>query len=216
MTIIVAGAGKLGRRIAEVVRDKHAITLIDKREDRCRELQERFHVRTVNGDACDPNVLMEAGVDHTDVLVAATGDDEDNLVISMLAKTEFNVKKVIGAVRNSRNQWLYNRDWGVDVGLDSAQIVARIMEEEASLEDIVTLLKLREGEVAVTEVRVAMGSKMIGKRISQVELPARCVIAAILRGTTVLVPSDDLTIEDGDELLFIGQSEVEDQLRGMS
>ena len=143
---------------------------------------------------CHPGVLLEAGAKGADVLVAATGEDEDNLVLAMLAKKEFQVKKVIAAVRNPKNTWLYNRSWGVDVALDSAQIVARIIEEEATLRDLVTLLKLREGEISVTEVTVTPASKIAGKPIREMALPDQCVIAAILRGTSILVPSADLEV----------------------
>jgi trk system potassium uptake protein TrkA len=212
MRVIVAGAGKLGRRVAEIIKEKHAVVVIEKDEARAKYIQELLGVRVMNGDANDPAVLSEAGADNADVMVASTSDDEDNLVICLLSKFEFKVKKVIGAIRNPKNAWLYNRSWGVDVALDSAQIVAQIIEEEATLADLVTLLKLREGEISVTELTVPTGSKMAGKAIREIPLPECCIVAAILRGTDILVPSNDVTIQAGDELLFIAHPEAEGKL----
>jgi trk/ktr system potassium uptake protein len=213
MRIIVAGAGKLGRRVAEIIKDKHSVVVVERDDSRAAYVGDLLGVKVVNGDSCDPGVLLEAGADRADVVVAATGEDEDNLVICMLSKYEFKVKKVVGAVRNPRNQWLYNRGWGVDVALDSAQIVARIIEEEATLRDIVTLLKLREGEIAVTELRVPERARIAGKSIRDIVFPDQCVVAAILRGTEILVPSADLQLQSGDELLFISHPEVEARLQ---
>ncbi len=192
--------------------EKQTVVVIERDEARCKYIADLLQVTVVHGDACDPAVLLEAGADHADVLVAATGEDEDNLVMTLLAKNEFKIKKVISAVRNPKNQWLYNRSWGVDVAIDSAQIVTRIIEEEATLRDLVTLLKLREGEVSVSEITVSATSKIIGKAIKDVGLPDRCVIAAILRGSNIMVPSGSLEIEAGDELLFIAHPSAESQL----
>lgn len=212
MRVIVAGAGKLGRRVAEVIKEKNTVVVIERDEARAAYINNLLDVQVVTGDGNDPNVLLEAGADRADVLVAATSDDEDNLVICMLAKYEFKVKKVIGAVRNPKNQWLYNRSWGVDVALDSAQMVAKIIEEEATLRDLVTLLKLREGQVSVSEATVTPGSKIAGKAIKDINLPERCIIAAVLRGNEIVVPSGDLQILSGDEIMFIAHPDAEDLL----
>ena len=213
MRVIVAGAGKLGRRVAELIREKHSMTVIERDEARARYIKELLDVSVINGDANDPSVLLEAGADRADVIVAATGEDEDNLVICTLAKFEFKVRKVIGAVRNPKNQWLYNRSWGVDVALDSAQIVASIIEEEATLADLVTLMKLREGQVSVTELTVPHGSKIAGKTIKEISLPEQCVVAAILRGDNILVPYGDFRVEPGDEVMFITHPDAEESLK---
>ncbi|MCX6374158.1 MAG: NAD-binding protein, partial [Actinobacteria bacterium] len=121
MKVIVAGAGTLGRRVARYVGEKHDVTIVEKSGARCASVTDEFqgfgNVRVLRGDIDEPAILLEAGVDRADVFVAATGHDEDNLVGCLLAKHEFEVKRVIGAVRNPRNRWLYNRSWGVDVAL---------------------------------------------------------------------------------------------------
>jgi trk system potassium uptake protein len=212
MKVIVAGAGKLGRRVAEIIKEKNTVVVVERDEARAGYIKNLLDIQVINGDADDPSVLLEAGIDRSDVFVAATGEDEDNLVACVLAKFEFKVRKVIGAVRNPKNQWLYNRSWGVDVALDSAQIVARVIEEEATLRDLVTLLKLRDGQVSVTEITINAGSKIVGKLVGDVELPKKCIIAAILRGTEILVPSGELKIEPEDEILFISHPDAEGSL----
>ena len=218
MKVIVAGAGTLGRRVTRYVSDKHDVTIIEQDPERCAAVAEEFkgwkEVSVILGDIDEPTVLLQAGVDRADVFVAATGDDEDNLVGCLLAKSEFKVKKVIAAVRNPRNRWLYNRSWGVDVALDSAQIVARIIEEEATLTDLVRLLDLREGDVTVTSMTATEGGSLAGKTFGELRMPKSCYPAAVLRGSEVIMPGPDVRIEAGDALLVIagpgGEGGLED------
>ena len=218
MKVIVAGAGTLGRRVTRYVSDKHDVTIIEQDPERCAAVAEEFkgwkEVSVILGDIDEPTVLLQAGVDRADVFVAATGDDEDNLVGCLLAKSEFKVKKVIAAVRNPRNRWLYNRSWGVDVALDSAQIVARIIEEEATLTDLVRLLDLREGDVTVTSMTATEGGSLAGKTFGELRMPKSCYPAAVLRGCEVIMPGPDVRIEAGDALLVIagpgGECSLED------
>ena len=155
MRIVIAGAGTLGRRVADYTRAQHEVVVIEQSRARAQAIEEELGVKVLVGDADEPEVLLEAGVDRADVFVASTGHDEDNLVACLLAKNEYKVRKVIAAVRNPRNRWLFNRSWGVDVAIDSAEIVTKLIEEEATLADVVTLLDLREGEVTVSSMTVS-------------------------------------------------------------
>jgi trk/ktr system potassium uptake protein len=204
MRVVIAGAGTLGRRVAFYVRrEGHDVIIVEKDPGRAQGVKEELGVEIVVGDADEPAVLEQAGLGHTDVVVAATGHDEDNLVVSLLAKNEFKVKKVIAVVRNPRNRWLYNRSWGVDAAIDSAQIVARLIEEEATITDVIKLLSLREGEITLTTVTATADGTMAGKTVQELHVPTACLPAAILRGTEVLRPTPDLRIQVGDELLVI-------------
>ena len=216
MKVIVVGAGTLGRRVVAYIHQQHDVVAIERDEERAAAVGQEFGIKVVQGDGDEPRVLLEAGTDQADVLVASTGDDEDNLVAALLAKNEFRVKKVIAACRNPRNRWLYNRSWGVDVVVDSAQIVARLIEEEATLSDVVTLLQLREGEFSVTAVAVAPDSKLIGKRISDLNLPLGCTAAALLHGSEVVQPASLTTIAAGDELLLIMREGVKCDVDSMA
>jgi trk system potassium uptake protein len=207
MKVIVAGAGTLGRRVARYVAEKHDVTVVEQRRERCDSVLEEFKgwrsVSVLCGDIDEPAILVEAGVDRADVFVAATGHDEDNLVGCLLAKNEFKVKKVIGAVRNPRNRWLYNRSWGVDVALDSAQIVARIIEEEATLTDLVRLLDLREGEVTLTAITATADGTLAGKTFAELSIAKGCHPVALLRGNDVVMPGEGVSIQVDDALLVL-------------
>ena len=158
MRIVIAGAGTLGRRVAAYTRDQHQVVVIERSRMRAQAVEDELDVKVLLGDADEPGILLEAGIDRADVFVAATGDDEDNLVACLLAKREYKVGKVIAAVRNPRNRWLYNSSWGVDVAIDSAEIVTKLIGEEATLADIVTLLDIREG-VVDEDQRRALGGR---------------------------------------------------------
>jgi trk system potassium uptake protein TrkA len=207
MNVIVAGAGTLGRRVTRYVSKEHTVTIIEKDSQRFESVTEEFRgwqeVSVILGDIDEPTVLLEAGVDRADVFVAATGHDEDNLVACLLAKNEFKVKKVIAAVRNPRNRWLYNRSWGVDVALDSAQIVARLIEEEATLTDLVRLLDLREGEITLTAITATADGSLAGKTFAELSIAASCHPVALLRGNDVVMPGEDVRIQVDDALLVL-------------
>jgi trk system potassium uptake protein len=216
MKVIVAGAGTLGRRVTRYVSAKHEVTIIEQDPERCQAVTEEFkgwkEVSVVLGDIDEPTVLLQAGVDRADVFLAATGHDEDNLVACLLAKNEFKVKKVIAAVRNPRNRWLYNRSWGVDVAIDSAQIVSRLIEEEATLADIVTLLSLREGEVTVTALTVSEETWAANRPMKEIDIPEGCVLAAILHDAEIVVPTPETVVKVGDVILFIARPGTECQI----
>ena len=207
MKVVVAGGGTLGRRVTKYVSEKHNVTLIEKDPVRFQDMTEAFagwdEVTVLQGDIDEPGVLLEAGVDRADVFVAATGDDEDNLVGCLLAKNEFKVKRVIGTVRNPRNRWLYNRSWGVDVAIDAAQIVTRIIEEEATLTDLVRLLDLREGEVTLSALTATEGGKLVGKTFEDLGVPEGCYPVALLRGTELVMPGKNVRIQADDSLLIL-------------
>ena len=207
MKVVVGGGGTLGRRVTKYVSERHDVTMIEKDPARFQAMVEAFagwkEVTVLLGDIDEPGVLLDAGVDRADVFVAATGDDEDNLVGCLLAKNEFKVKRVIGTVRNPRNRWLYNRSWGVDVAIDAAQIVTRIIEEEATLTDLVRLLDLREGEVTLSAMTATEGGKLAGKTFDDLGVPEGCYPVALLRGTELVMPGKDVRIQVGDALLIL-------------
>ena len=213
MRIVIAGAGTLGRRVANYTRADHEVLVIEQSRVRAQAVEEELGVKVLVGDADEPAVLFEAGVDRADVFVASTGHDEDNLVASLLAKNEYKVRKVIAAVRNPRNRWLYNRSWGVDVAIDSAEIVTKLIEEEATLADVVTLLDLHEGEVTVSSMTINAGHWAAGKTMQQLGLPEGCVVAALLHDTQILMPKPETVVEPGDQLLIIAGPGAECTIR---
>ena len=145
--------------------------------------------------------------------MAVTGDDEDNLVVSQLAKHTYRVPKVIARVNNPRNQWLFNRQWGVDVAVSAVHIISKIIQEEASLGDIVTLLKLKKGKLSLIELSIPESARSINKMIKELALPADSILVALVRDEQMIIPYGDTVIKAGDKILALTAVASEKQLK---
>ncbi len=205
MFVIIVGGGKTGSHLAELLlREGHTIKLVEGRPNVLERLaQELPQEVVVAGDGSAPNVLEAIGVTRADVLAAVTGEDETNLVITTLARFEFNVPRVIARVNNPKNTWLFTRDMGVDVALNQADLIARLIQEEMSLGDMMTLLRLCRGDVVLVEEKVPPDSPVIGKALHELALPPNCTLAAVLRGSGIIVPRGDTQLQAGDEVLAV-------------
>lgn len=214
MRIIVLGGGMVGRYLLEALRSDHQVAVVEKRLERVRELREAFpDTAIIHGDACEPKVLDTARMAGADVAAAVTGDDEDNLVISYLAKFEYGVPLVFARVNNPKNEWLFTSDWGVDEAICSASIIVQLVREEISLGEMVALLKLRRENLAVEEVLLEAGSKIVGRRIADLNLPPQILVATVLRDRHVLLPRGDLILQAGDKVLFVSELDQLEELR---
>jgi trk system potassium uptake protein len=157
----------------------------------------------VAGDGSSPLTLENAGILKANVLAAVTGSDETNLVVTSLGRFEFNVPRVIARVNNPKNAWLFNQEMGVDVALNQADILARLVAEEMSLGDMMTLLKLRKGEFSLIEEKVHPLSPSANKSLREIELPNESVIVAIIRKNQLLIPHGDTVLQPADEVLAL-------------
>ena len=213
MNVLIVGRGRTGAYLSEALAEAgtHRVVVVESSESRAAEAAPQG-VRVIWADGCDPSVLEEAGARNSDLVVATTGDDEDNLVISQLAKFHFGVPRVIARVNNPRNHWLYTKEWGVDVAVSPTDIISKIIEEEMSLGDLVTLLKLKGGEVALAEFTISESSKAAGKLVSDLALPKGSVIVAVMRGGEVIVPGGQTQLMANDELLAITSVQSENEL----
>ena len=155
------------------------------------------------GDGTDPVRLEQTGVRQADVLAAVTGNDETNLVATSLARFEFNVPRTIARVNNPRNQWLFNAEMGVDVSINQADIMAKLIVEEMSLGDMVTLLKLRKGDVELVEEKITESARVNGKAIRDIQWPPHCTVAAVLRKGDVIAPNGNTVLQAYDEVLAV-------------
>jgi trk system potassium uptake protein len=214
MRIIVLGGGMVGLHLLESLGKDQQVVLVEKRRERVDELREKVPGADIlHGDACEPHILDAARVAGADVVAAVTGDDEDNLVISYLSKTEYGVPLVFARVNNPKNEWLFTADWGVDEAICSASIIVQLVREELTLGEMVTLLKLRRENLVVEEVQLREGSPMVGKTIREIPIPARTLVATVLRDRGILVPRGDLELHTGDKMLFISETEKVVELR---
>ncbi|KHL03078.1 potassium channel family protein [Sinomonas humi] len=215
MKVIIAGAGSVGSSIArELLAHRHDVLLIDPKP----EVIGRSGLRGAKwlvGDACEISTLKEARVDDADVVVAATGDDKVNLVVSLLAKTEFGVGRTVGRVNNPKNDWMFDGSWGVDVAVNTPRLMTALVEEAVEIGDVVRLLTLQTGVASLVEFTVPANSDLIGRTVGQVEWPTDAALVAILRDQSPITPSIDDVIDHRDELFFVTTIAAEDALRGL-
>lgn len=203
MKIVIAGAGSVGRSVAlELLDHGHECTLIDNQPDKLR-VASVADADWVLADACSPDALADAGLAQADVMVAATGDDKANLVISLLAKTEFAVPRVVARLNNPKNEWLFDASWGVDVSVSTPRIMTALVEEAVSVGIPVRLFSFNSAEVSMYAIVLPEESPLVGRRIVEVDLPPRTVLTSLLRSGRPFTPSDDDIFEAGDELLLL-------------
>ena len=205
MFVIVVGGGKTGSHLArQLIEEGQRVRLIENRPEIIERLQlELPRDVIVFGDGSSPAVLENAGIQQAQVLAAVTGEDEANLVVTTLARFEFNVPRIIARVNNPKNAWLFTPEMGVDVSLNQTDILARLIAEEMSLGDMMILLKLRRGEYSLVEEKLPPGSQFLGQPLKDLLLPATCVIAAVIRAGQVLIPRGNMVFEVGDEVLAV-------------
>lgn len=202
MYIVIAGAGRLGTLLAKKLKeDKHQVCIIDKSRSVCTRLAEELkNVLIINGDSSDPEVLQEAKVEKADVLVGATPNDEDNIIICNLAKELFHVKRAVARVNDPKHLPLY-KYMGIDVPIDSTSIIARIVEEEASFSDVMNLLRIKKGRISIVRIDIPKESPAINKKLKEIRLPPNSVLVSIIRGSEIIVPSGSTEILANDEVI---------------
>ncbi|MFD0361276.1 potassium channel family protein [Nocardia sp. GCM10030253] len=213
MKVAIAGAGAVGRSIArELLRGGHRVMLLERQLDHIDPTAIPDAV-WVHADACELALLEDAGLETYEVVIAATGDDKTNLVHSLLAKTEFGVRRVVARVNDPRNEWLFDSSWGVDVAVSTPRLLASLVEEAVSVGDLVRLMTLRQGQANLVEITLPADTALAGKPVRTLTLPRDAALVTILRGGRVIVPQPDDPFEGDDELLFVTSVEAEEDLR---
>jgi trk system potassium uptake protein TrkA len=217
MFVVIAGGGRTGARLAALLLEQqHRVRLIEWREPVLRRLHRALPTEVIiEGDATDPKVLEQAGVPEAQVLAACTDGDAENLLLCFFARTRYRVPRTIARINNPNNAWLFTSLFNVDVALNQAEILASLIEEEMSLGDMMTLLKLRRGRYSLVEEKLPEGAPAVGKAIKDLVLPPDCVIAGIIRGGQLIIPRGVTTFEVGDEVLAVVGSEAADDLAGL-
>jgi trk system potassium uptake protein TrkA len=216
MRSLIAGAGRFGVQVAAVLAaGGHDVTVIEVDDERVVEVSGTLAGTVVPGDACEPSVLELAGILRADLLIAATGDDEDNLVISLLAKRQFHVPRVVARINDPDNGWLFDQRWGVDVGLAAAAPLISLIEEATGIADTVALLRLSTAGVNIIETAIAAGSRAAGRFLSDLPLPAGTVVAAVIRRGQPIVPGARFCVQAGDELLVVSDTANADDIHAV-
>ncbi|MFI0786294.1 potassium channel family protein [Streptomyces lydicus] len=216
MRALIAGAGRLGAQIAQVLAAaRHDVSLIDLAPDRIAELSGTIPVPMRVGDACAPDFLEAAGVHGADLVIAATGRDDDNLVISLLAKRQFAVPRVVARVNDAENAWMFTSDWGVDVAVFAATPLVSLIEEATGATDTVALLRLSKAGVEVMETVITARSRSAGAPLSDLVLPSGTVIATVVRDGQPTAPEPGMRLRPGDEVLLVSHSATEQDVQSV-
>jgi trk system potassium uptake protein len=216
MKVAIAGAGSVGTAIA---RDLHAhgheVLVFEQDPEIVERLCKTLDVKWIAADACEVASLDAAGMATVDVVVAATGDDEDNLVISLLAKQEFAVPRVVARVNHPKNQWLFNESWGVDVSVSTPQLLTALVEEAVSVGSLVRLLQFQGGAAHLVEVTLAEDSPAAGTAIADLGFPRDATVVAVVREDRLVVPRGDTVLQIGDEVLVLVTADAEESVEAL-
>ena len=209
--VAIAGAGSVGTAIAsDLHANGHDVLVFEQDPELVERLRPTLDVTWVAADACEVSSLDAAGLATVDVVVAATGDDEDNLVISLLAKQEFAVPRVVARVNHPKNQWLFNESWGVDVSVSTPQLLTALVEEAVSVGSLVRLLQFEGGAAHLVEITLAEDSPANDIAIADLAFPRDAVVVAVVRADRLIVPRGDTTLQSGDEVLVLVTADAED------
>jgi trk system potassium uptake protein len=213
LRIAIAGAGKVGRSVAQELLDAgHKVLLIERERS-------NFEPHTVpaadwlNADACELTSLQEAGMQSCDVVIAATGDDKANLVLGLLAKVEFGVPRVVARINDLRNEWMFGQAWGIDVAVSTPGAMVAGMEGAIDVGHLVRLMGLRGGRAGVTKLTLPQDNPLVGQPVGELNLPGNSALVTVLRGDEVIVPAPDVVLQAGDELLFVADDSLERSIR---
>src|SRR3954463_1672159 len=212
MRVAIAGAGNVGRSIAsELLENGHEVLLIE-REPKALKKQTVPNATWLLADACELDSLEEARLQDCTVVVAATGDDKVNLVVSLLAKTEYGVPRVVARINHPKNEWLFNESWGVDVAVSTPRLLSALVEEAVTVGDLVRLLTFRHGEASLVEVTLPDDTPVAGRRVGSITWPMDVALAAARRDKRPLAPPPAAPLEAGEELLFVAAPDMEHEL----
>jgi len=217
MFVIVAGGGRTGSQLALVLLSGgYQVLVIEHRRENLTRLHQELPTEAIyEGNAVDPSVLEHAGIRNANVVAACMSDDTANLALCFLARRSFGVPRTIARVNNPRNAWLFNGEFHVDVALNQANVFASLIQEEMSMGDMMTLLKLRRGRYSLVEEKIPPGAKAIGVALKDLGLPDECVIAAIIRDGKVTIPRGDTTFQMDDEVLAVTDPDGARQLAAL-
>jgi trk system potassium uptake protein TrkA len=214
MFVLIIGGGRTGAQLATLLlAQDHQVRVVERRRDILAHLHQELPTEVIyEGNTSDPQVLDHAGIGQAQVLAVCTESDADNLMLCFWGRARYQVPRIIAQINDPRNAWLFGSEFHVDVALNRSEILAKLIEEEMSLGDMMTLLKLRRGQYSVVEEKVPAGAQAVGAAIRDLGLPAECNIAAVIRRGKMIVPHGGTVLEAGDEVLAVADRQGVDRL----
>src|SRR3954470_9292045 len=208
LRIGIAGAGNVGCSVAQELLDAGQKVLLIERQRRNFQPHKVPDADWLYADACEMSALQEAGVQTCDVVIAATGDDKANLVVGLLAKSEFGVPRVVARINDVRNEWLFSQAWGIDVAVSTPGALVAGVEGAIDVGHLIRLMGLRGGQADLTKLTLPEDNPIVGQRVGQLALPRNTALVTVLRDGEVLLPQPEDVLAVGDELLFVGDSSL--------
>lgn len=213
MYVIIVGAGNVGYYLAKTLLNAgHEVLLIERDKRRCDLLRDEFGESVMRGRGDEIRIMREAGADRADIVVACTGDDEDNLIISQIAKWYFNVPRTVARINDPRNEGIF-RQLGIDATVSSTNIIYHLIEQEIETGEIIPLAALQRGDIEIVDIELSTRSPVVGKRIRDLPLPENAVIACIIRHDNAMIPQNDTVLEAGDSVIALVSAHNERLLR---
>jgi trk system potassium uptake protein TrkA len=214
MFVLIAGGELIGADLtSRLLEQNHRVLLIEHEPAILDRIHRELPTEAIfHGDPALPQVLEQAGIRDAQVLVALTRDDATNLVLCYAAKTIYEVPRTIAGINDPRNAWLYDEKFKVNVGLDTTEILAHLIEEETTMGDMMTLLKLRRGQYSLVEQRVPPNAPLLGTPIKDLDLPENCVIVALMRKGNLVVPRGSTIFQPNDEVLALTDAKAAEEL----
>lgn len=215
MYVIVVGAGKVGYYLAkELVQEGHEVLVIEKDRKTSERATELLGEIVMFGDGCETRTMTEAGMGRANVVVAVTGDDEDNLVICQMAKRKFGVPRTIARVNDPKNEDLF-RELGIDQAVSSTRIIFNLLEQQIETGQVIPLAALKKGEIEVVEANITADSPVVGVKIGQLNLPPNTLVITVIRDELAIIPHADTKLRDGDSVIAMIKAERERELRAV-
>ncbi len=215
MYVVVAGGGKVGFYLAKtLINEGHEVLVIERDRKKSDTINEELGSVVLRGDACEASILSDAGVNRADVVVAVTGDDEDNLVICQMAKRKFNVPRTIARINNPKNEQIF-RLLGIDATVSSTDVIMQQIEQELPAQALVHLRVLRDADLELVEADVSPRSAVAGKRLQEITLPADTLVLVVIRDGKTSVATPDTALKAGDRLIALTRAQKEGELRSL-
>jgi len=214
MYVIIIGGGRTGSHLASLlISQGHEVCVIEQQSEILANVHNELPTEIVyEGDGTDPQVLEAVDIRRANVVAAVSSHDADNLVAASLARQQYGIRRVIGRVNNPRNAWLFTPEFGVDVALNQADIMAKLIEEEMSLGDMVIMLKLRRGKYCLVEEKIFPKAQAVGVAVKDLNLPPNCIISGIIRRGEIVIPRGVTRLEEEDEILALVDDAAREQL----
>lgn len=215
MNIIIVGGGKIGYYLTKTLLGyHHKVSVIELKRNICEKIANELNIPVFNGDATKIDILKISETSKADIFIAVTGSDEENLISCQLAKNNFRVEKTIARVNNPKNINVF-RALGVDIPVSATTIISNLIEEEVDYSGMKTITDIKNDKIAISEIEIKKSSPIFNKKIRDIKMPSNCMLASLIKNESILKPSDNLVLLEGDSVIIISDINNKKLIRNM-